>query len=312
MTIQQDVNVDQSNEQENAQANEQENYVVDFRDQLAEQIEASRQTEQDPEPEKNQEQPNAGTQAIEQQIENALIDDPAKHKVKVKLEGQEVELSLADVVAGYQKNEVASRRMTEATKMKQEAEALLNQAKQQPKEQQQTQESAPGDVKTVAKQVVESLLDGDTEAAAETLAKVLEGRGNATQQAFDPNQVAATVKQQLEVDSVLEKFESDYQDVLADPHLAMLTNSNLAAELKSGQHADYQSALKAAGDKTRDWMKSIGAQTQTTTTPKQERVALKESLEQVPRVTASAANQDEPEPTYADVIAEAKKERGFL
>lgn len=301
MTIQQDVNVNQNNEQ---------NTEIDIYDQIAEQVEAARQAQN--EPEQTQQQTNAGNEAVDQQIENALIDDPTKYKVKVKLEGQESELTLADVLAGYQINEVARRRMTEATKMKQEAEALLNQAKQQPTGQQQSQENAPGDVKQVAKQVIESLLDGDTENAAETLAKVLEGRGNATQQAFDPNQVAVAVKQQLEVDSVLEKFESDYQDVLADPHLANLTNQNLADALQSGEYADYQSALQAAGNKTRDWLKSIGAQTQTTTTPKQARVALKEGLEQVPRVTASAANQEEPEPSALDVINEMKKERGFL
>ena len=226
-------------------------------------------------------------------------------------------MPLAEVLAGYQKNEVASRRMTEATRMKQEAEALLNQAKSAKTDTGDlvAEKEQPGDQKEVAKKAMEALLDGDVDSAAEALAQLTAGRGESSTQAVETARIAESVKQQLAVDSALQQFEQDYADVLADPHLAQLTNSNLTEALQSGEYSAHADALKAAGDKTRDWLKSIGAavnQADTTTTPKQDRVALKEGLEQIPRVTASAGSVEEAQESVADVIAQMKAERGGL
>ena len=94
-----------------------------------------------------------------------------------------------------------------------------------------------------------------------------------------------------------------------------MTNSNLAEAVQSGEYTSHADALKAAGDRTRGWLKSIGAavnQADTTTTPNQDRVALKQGLEQIPRVSASAGSVEEAQESVADVIAQMKAERGGL
>ena len=314
MTIQnQDVNKEPT-AQEIIEQQIQEQYDNDPREVIASAVEVNRS---EPAEDAGGEKKDDLNQQIEQQVQTALIDDPATYKVKVKLEGQEAELPLAEVLAGYQKNEVASRRMTEATRMKQEAEALLNQAKSAKTDtgDQVAEKEQPGDQKEVAKKAMEALLDGDVDSAAEALAQLTAGRGESSTQAVETARIAESVKQQLDKDSALQQFEQDYADVLADPHLAQLTNSNLEAAIQSGEYSTYADVLKAAGDRTRDWLKSIGAavnQADTTTTPKQDRVALKQGLEQIPRVTASAGSVEEAQESVADVIAQMKAERGGL
>lgn len=250
-----------------------------------------------------------------------LIDDPAKHKVKVKLEGQEAEIPLSEVLAGYQKNEVASRRLNEATRIKAEAEALLAKAKTAntdttgDKENADTAKTVDENAIKIAKNAINSILDGNEEEAAMALAQLTAGRGNSTQsQNVDPTEIATAVKQQLDVESALNEFSTTYQDVLADPHLARMTNEALTAELQSGNHADYASALKAAGDATRNWMQKmgIGAKADEVTTTSNERVARKQAVEQTPQVNASAAYKAEAEESPLSIVEEMKKQRGFI
>lgn len=258
---------------------------------------------------------------VDAQIEAVgLIDDPAKHKVKVKLEGQEAEIPLSEVLAGYQKNEVASRRLNEATRIKAEAEALLAKAKSgqvatdEPTNTDKPTQKVDEDAVKLAKTAINGILDGNEEEAAQALAQ-LTGRGNSTQESkLDANEIAAAVKQQLDVESALNEFSTAYQDVLADPHLARMTNEALTAELNSGTHADYASALKAAGDATRDWMQKMGLSTQQdkVTTTTDERVARKKAVEQTPQVNASVALKNEPEENPLSIVEEMKKERGFI
>ena len=311
MTTQTDVDVNK--EVKTEAPKEQEFETLDPLELIAQQVEAARQVEEPKEAEVKQEPVEA------KQNDVILIDDPSKYRLKRKIEGQEEEISLSDVLASHQKNEVASRRLNEATRIKAEAEALLAKAKTaqvEPKEDSEKSTlSVDDDAVKIAKTAINSILDGNEEEAAIALAQLTAGRGNSTQsQNVDANQIATAVKQQLEVDSVLAEFEGKYSDLMGDTYLANLTNENLKQVMESGQHTDFRSALEAAGEKTRGWLKSItgNTQTTTTTTPKQERVALKAGLEQMPRVTASSASLEEPVPSALDIINEMKKDRGFV
>lgn len=291
---------------------------ADAYDRIAEQFEQNRD-ELNGDAEPKQAQNNVID--VESQLDAVnVIDDPTKYNVKVKMEGQEQELNLKDVLAGYQKNEVASRRMTEATRMKQEAERLLAEAQAKAEEAKKvTPAKAPDDVKTTAKEFMTSFLEGDEDAAVEALAKLTAGREQATQAVnVDTSTIASEVKeevkQQLEAESALAEFSSSYADVLADPYLAELTNKNLAHEMGKGTHDDYASALKAAGDATRDWMKKLGVANanKSSTTPQNERVARKQAAEQLPNLSASAGQNRDADETVEDIIQEMKRTRGFV
>lgn len=241
----------------------------------------------------------------------SLIDNPDNYRVKVKLEGQEEELTLTEVLRGFQKESVATRRLNEATRLLREAEDKAMAAAGGQHGADADDDAADGK-KEAAKKAIDALMEGDEEAAAEALAELAGGR-EATQLP-GTNEVAAAVKQQLEVESALTAFQESYGDVLADPHLASMTNDHLKAELDGGEHADYASALKAAGNRTRDWLKQIGAGGGTatgSTTENNVRVALKEGMEQIPSMSASAGTQAEQAQTASDIIAEMRAERGL-
>ena len=288
---------------------------LDFMDQLADRVERERTGEV--------EQSNADEQIAAAEVAPSFIDDPAKYKVKVKLEGQEEELGLDEVLRGFQKDQVASRRMTEAAKMIRDAEEIKKQAQElldSAKQGQAADDGGGNESKATpkaeqAKKVVEALIEGDEEAAVIALAE-LAGRAESSTQSkpdLSVNDVADEVKRQLEVDSALDAFAVEFKDISADPHLVDMTNRFLADEIKV--NPDISEALKAAGNKTRDWINRL---TGTTTgkgddsTTTRDRAALKKGIDSMPGMSASSGSQIEAEETPADIINAMKAERGLI
>ncbi|ROH88000.1 hypothetical protein ED236_00460 [Pseudomethylobacillus aquaticus] len=309
MAIQEDaVNNETSN------ANEE----IDPIELIAQKAEAKRDAEmREAMAEMNQPEDTGAGDEAQQQIEAAnIIENVDNVKVKVKLEGQEVEMPLADVIRSYQKESVATRRLQEATNLKKEAEALLEKARaggEPAAANQATQTPNQDDATGKAKSVVNSLLEGDEDAAVKALMELTAGRENATQSTVDTGDVAAAVKQQLDVDSALSAFEKDYSDVLADPYLANMTNTFLRDEMDSGIHASPLDAMKVAGNKTRDWLASMGVVSQEkSSTIRDNRVAAKAGMQQIPALSASAGNGGEKPETASSVIQQMKRDRGLL
>ena len=242
-----------------------------------------------------------------------LVDDLDHKAVRIKLDGLVQEMKLSDVVRGFQKEAVASKRLNEATAKLKEADEYLAKVKSTPVNEQQNQQNAGDDVKVVAKSAIEALLNGDEEGAAEALERLANRRGNSTEQA-NTSDVALEVKRQLEVDSALTEFQADYADVVSDPYLAERTNSFLKEVMQTGEHGNFSEALKAAGDKTRDWLANLtGKKTENqSSTIRNDRVAKKAGMEQIPANSASAASLSEPEESAADVINQMRKERGLV
>lgn len=309
MAIQQDAIENEEQNKEQGQVTEQEQNELDPYEQIAAAAEAHRNQEE----EQQQEQPAAQEQpAVDQQIEAA---DITQQRVKVKLEGVEEEVEIKDLIAGYQKNSVASKRLNEATQKLREAEEVLAKAREQAA---QTGESVAGEkgAVDVAKQVVESLLDGNTDEAAEMLAK-LAGRGESSTPEVDAESVAQKVKQQLDRESALTKFEQDFGDIVADPYLTGLANERLKEQLNEkhaiGEPIDLNAELSAAGEYVRDWLKSKGVATtaEQSSTTVNERVARKQGLDSTPVLNASAGSATEQPETAASIIEEMRKERGI-
>lgn len=291
---------------------EQSNDAPDIYEQLAEKAQALRESEDGNAGEVAQDKPKTD---VNSQVDAALVlvDDLDHKTVRIKLDGQEQEMKLSDVVRGFQKEAVASKRLNEATAKLKEADEYLAKAKSAPVNEQQNQQYAGDDVKVVAKSAIEALLNGDEEGAAEALERLANRRGNSTEQA-NTSDVALEVKRQLEVDSALTEFQAEYADVVSDPYLAGITNNFLKEEMQTGAHGGMSDALKAAGDKARDWLANLtGIKTYNQrSTIRNDRVAKKAGMEQIPANSASAASLSEPEESAADVINQMRKERGLV
>lgn len=247
--------------------------------------------------------------------DSALIDDPAKFRIRVKLDGQEEEMSLDQVLRGFQKESVATKRLNEATRKLKEADELLKSRK----------EKDPGDgnsgmvraeetkavVQEKAQEFINALLSGDDSSATELLSGLLEGREGATQ--INVDQIVNRAKTEIAVESALLKFQQDYRDIVDDEFLSSMANNFLKEEMANGNPVEI--ALTAAGNRAREWLKSKGVASdgdKTTTTETGDRSALKAGYENVPRLgTRAPAEPAVLQETTKDVVNQMRKARGL-
>jgi hypothetical protein len=205
---------------------------------------------------------------------DAQLNDPALDpapasagapaKVKVKIDGEEAEVPVEDLVRQYQKNSTADKRLAEATRLlreAQEAEAarLLreqqlqqyhDQLQQQQLQQQQVMDPNPADVDAVAarKDFLKALFEGDEDNALAKLDEMLAGRQQAQAPApiLDVDQIAQSVtqhvQQKLAVESVLTQNRNDYPEMYADPDMESLALAKIQRK-QAEEGIDFFSAL---------------------------------------------------------------------
>ena len=240
---------------------------------------------------------------------------PAPTRVKVKIDGVESEVTLDELTRQYQKNGAAERRLEEATRLLNEARAAVPPVGFAPPA--SSSESTPVEPQPQggtdeAKAFLAALFDGDEVKALEALQKIGLGRPQPTQNTAQlAAQLTPAIKQQLVVDSALEKFTTDYADIVKDPYLADLADRFLDAEVANG--TPFTEALEAAGQKTRDWLGSKGV-TQASPSPTMNRdtkLERKAGIDSIPALNTKATTVEEPEQSAQDVIREMRKSRGL-
>lgn len=239
--------------------------------------------------------------------------------VKTKVDGKEVMRPLSELVRIEQKEAAAAQRLDQATRMREEAQRFLDEAKSksaQPTESKvepKTPTAAPLD-DAAAKEFLSALYAGEEDKALAAVNKLFEkGRGVETPATPDSNAIAKSVKQQIDTELALETFGSHYQDIVNDPYLSDVADRFLHAELTLG--TALPQALTKAGNATRDWVKqkagSLTPPTPTTTPQRDEKLARKQEIDVIPSINASAATPEPKPPTPSDTIAEMRKARGL-
>jgi hypothetical protein len=205
-----------------------------------------------------------------------VIDDPAKYQVKVKVDGVEQTMSLADVVRINQKESAADRRLEQASTMLKAAEAReaaaqaalaaaddANKAKaeREAKAAADAKAAAEVDLKAKLKDYNDLLYAGKTEEAADAMLKIMEareGRSNATRDApvvIDVQKLKEQVKGELRTESALETFAGAYPEIIANPDLAKIADRHFEAAKKAGK-TDAE-AFTAAGEATRGYVRDL-------------------------------------------------------
>ena len=272
---------------------------------------------------------------IDEQIATQTEDEPAQpdtqaqaSTVRVKVDGEELDVPLDELKRQYQKNAAADKRLEEASRLLREAKEASERAAQI--KAQQGDEPAPnvstaraatppddssapaiGELHT---KFVTSLYEGDDANSAKLLDELVEAklqaRAGATQSRAD---IVAEVKKQLEEDSAFEQFSKAFDDIWSDPYLSNIADQHLSNELNSGKHPNLNSALTAAGLATRDWMRSRGMKVKeerTQTADLNARLERKAGLPQLPSASVRATSMEEPPANAASVIAEMRRARG--
>ena len=260
---------------------------------------------------------NNGGQAsqVEQQMQTeppqAQPEGLDKMLVRVKIDGVESEVTVAEMQRQYQKNGAAERRLEEATRLLNEARAASPPVGFAPAATSNDIQTTPGGDEE-GKAFLAALFDGDEEKALAALKAVGFGRPQPTPTTQQlAAQLTPAIKQQLVVDSALERFEATYADVMADPYLEGMAADFIKQEMEAGM--PFVDALDVGGKRTRDWLASKGvtAPTPNPTTDRNTKLERKAGIDVIPALNSKATTVEEPEQSATDVINEMRKARGL-
>jgi hypothetical protein len=186
----------------------------------------------------------------QQPRQRAEPEKPRTYKIKVN--GQEVDLSEAELIERAQKVEAADRYLAEK---KREADLLLAETRLKLEQLSVTTDVAP-EVSDEDLELVRALQVGDEYTAAKALRARL-ARQTTTQPAISMDAVAAKVKDDLEHANATKWFAQEYKDVVTDPKLMMIANQ-LDADFRKMDQAEkrvtpYMDRYRAIGEEVRKW-----------------------------------------------------------
>lgn len=252
-----------------------------------------------------------------------IVEDLDQTLVKIKVDGVEREVPLAEIVRTAQKHEAADKRLAEATRLLQEAQQRAAAAPAQPEPAAQAPEQAkPDNTEKVrqdreqkAKEFLEAMFHGDEDRATQILAGLMPEspppQETATK-APDPEELAAQVEASLERRSALKQFAADYPEVLKDSDLAALADMKLARRLAQGE--PFSQALMSIGEElyTKTGLKQPAAsdEAKPPAPPSQtERVERKKAADVVRGRSASTASTQEAPLSASDVIKQMQEQR---
>lgn len=250
---------------------------------------------------------------IAAQLSDDVIDNVSNKRVKVKIDGVEQEIPLEDVLRNYQKGSAADRRLEEATRLLKEAKAQAVIEPQQ--EQAVTPPSAgPDELKLAVKTALAKVFEGDEEAAADALTKVLAQQmlsqpAQAPQQNLDINVLAEQLQQRMDVKSAIDKVRTDYPEIISDPDLDQLTYLKVQHKEEAGIPR-AQALLEAAAEVYQKMGKKSGRQGESSESAlREQKLARKAATDPVPVAHAAAATIPQADASPSAVIAEMAARR---
>lgn len=239
-----------------------------------------------------------------------LADGYDKYRVKVKIDGQESDVSLDEVLRQYQKNGAADKRLADATRLLEEAKKTTAAPTAKPEP-----ETKPASNPEAENEFIAAMFSGDEETARKAFREAVnQGRPEKPIPTVAEIVAAAApaLKQQLVVESAWEKFQTDYAEIAVDPYLRAKADELLSAEVERGTPLDK--AFDLAGKGTRDWLSSktgvAPTGTTTPTTARNERLERKAGIDSIPATSAKAVVAQEREPNHSDIVAEMRAARG--
>lgn len=257
--------------------------------------------------------------------DTAGIDPKTKRRLKVN--GIEVEMTIEEMERQVQKGLSADQRLEEASRQRRELDerervlaqqqATIQQASQQQAEVQVdpalatkfTTALQTGDVAQATQAFNEAVSSAVKSAVAET-----KGRDTATPP-VDANAIAAQVRQQIAIDSVLAQSRADYPQLYADPDVEAVAASKISRLQAEGK--PFAEALETVqGDLASKfgWKKAAQSGRQGAapdTNRREEKLARKAQMDPEPSgLSVKSGTTQELTPTVHDTIREMAKARG--
>ena len=254
------------------------------------------------------------------QVTEQLSDPtPAPEVRKVKVDGRELEVPIDDLVATYQKNTAADRRLKEAAEILEQARQLAaqTQAAEPEPAPAATPVETPEDLKKQAAELLDKLYDGDKDSASEALVNLLaKARGDSpstpapVQAVVDPDVLTSQVLERMALNAAFERVKTDYPDIIADPNLEMVAATQINQRVAAGEsRAD---AMLRVADSLYQSLgkKPTGRQEDPPKPAKSQRQENLERLDTLPSASAAAIQPQSPaESSPSAVIAELASRR---
>lgn len=227
---------------------------------------------------------------VKEEVKEEPKEEPRKMKLKVN--GQELELTEDEVIERAQKVEAAEQRFQEAARLRKEAEELRQQ-QAQPK-----LEAVPT-VDDDDRALARALQMGSEEEAASVIKRLRN-----SQSGIQPGQIAGVV----EMVAAGNQFRRDYPEIFSDPDMTKIALDKDEQLVKSGDRRSYSERYKAIGD---ELLKKYKLRAESAVTQdKQERKA---NLQVVPKAnvkSAPAGQEDDEGPDNEAYIRQMAKARG--
>jgi len=196
--------------------------------------------------------------------DESVIEPEAPKTVKLKVNGQEREMTMEQVIAIAQKSEAADLRLQEASRRIQEAELREAQLREFEAKAKNSQPSAQdvGNMKQKAREYHDALLDGDDERADELLIQIQNaGRQSPT---LDESQLVdniyrtieqknAEAKRQAELREAQSFFNSEFADIAKDKILYDVADKFTVEIMQENPNLSPKDVVTEAGKRTREW-----------------------------------------------------------
>lgn len=245
------------------------------------------------------------------EIPEPVAADPGQ-TVRVKVDGQEMELPISEVVKGYQKDATADKRLKEAALRLQEIEAreaALAEAATRQIPSVQTDES----LREKAQRIIDAMYEGDTSSAVESLVDAMSAGTPAASVVDDAKLMEAAqraLQQQVfdrEFSEARDMFVKNHADLNNNPTLAAMVNQHYNAAIDAG-HLPV-AATNEAVRQVREFVSSLTGQAGVGSTNRQERKQNYDTITPAAgRVESGSRQADDNSP--AAVIAQMRAARG--
>lgn len=263
-----------------------------------------------------------------------LRRDGDKWFTRVKVNGEEMEVPFTDVVAKYQKDSAAERRLAEAAERQKQLDQYAARLEQRERDimarLKQTTPTAPvprpgqkPGPSIDARKITEALYSGDEDAATKAFEALLaqtRQESPVRPPVVNEDVIAARVQQRIDAENTkrkqlaferrrveaLEKFKEEYRDVWDDPYLKNLADEETVRLYNENPNNDPWEIMKSSAESVRNWLK-------TRTGTHQDRGSKKRSATSVTGAARARANlspEDNAPKTASDVIADIKRARG--
>ena len=248
---------------------------------------------------------------------------PSVEEVTVKINGEKKVVPLTDVVAAYQKDGAADKRLQQASLVEKsltEREQALKRREDEFDAKVRVPEAPAVDRKANVTELREAIYDGDEDALDAALEKVLPENEQPVAQPIDEAAIVAKATQkalyQIELGNAVKKFEDEYADLADNPRLSDWVDQETEVVMRDNPDMTPWEVLETAA-------KTVQTQVDTMLKKKDagkeldksERVEAKKKAQAATPPVAPAARAEigkdaPPPPTRQGVIQQMKEARG--